>query len=166
VGGLAVAPGLADLIIFPLYVVMMLISSAQWIERAMDRLFHPRIRRLLATLWAFAWIGVAFLLLLPMPIEAPDRSDLVVHFLLFGGMAFAAIGFSRRVGQLGGLALLTITASIALEFAQKLVPYRTFDLTDAAANALGATFGFALAVLVLALWLRPADPEFATGEGA
>ena len=43
------------------------------------------------------------------------------------------------------------------------MPYRTFDLTDAAANALGATSGFALALVVLLLWIRPADPARARG---
>jgi hypothetical protein len=130
----------------------------------MDRSYAARLRPLLAALWAVAWVGVAVLLLLPMPVSGPGRSDLLVHFLLFGGMAFAAIGFSRRAGQLAGLALLTIVGGTALEFAQKLVAYRSFDLTDAAANALGATSGFGLAVIVLALWLRPAESPLAADE--
>ena len=35
---------------------------------------------------------------------------------------------------------------------------RTFDPTDAWVNALGASLGFALALVVLLLWIRPADP--------
>ena len=107
----------------------------------MHRSFHAKIRPLLAALWAIAWVGVAALLLLPVPVSTPDRSDLLVHFLLFAGMAFAAVGFSRRRGQLAGLAVLTIVGGTALEFAQQLVAYRSFDLTDAAANVLGATVG-------------------------
>jgi VanZ family protein len=132
----------------------------------MDRSIQARIRPLLAASWAIAWVGVAALLLLPVPVASPGRSDLLVHFGLFAGMAFAAIAFSRRAGQLAGLALLTIIGGTALEFAQKLVAYRSFDLTDAAANALGATSGFALAVIVLALWLRPGGPGRATDEPA
>lgn len=136
--------------------------SAPLSERAMHRWSHAKIRPLLAALWALAWVGVAALLLLPMPVAAPDRSDLLVHFLLFAGMAFATIGFTRRAGHLAALALLTIACGTALEIAQQLVAYRTFDLTDAAANLLGATSGYALALIVLVLWLRPADPKLAT----
>ena len=123
----------------------------------MARLFDPRNRRMFAALWALAWLGVAALLLSPLPVAPPSRFDLVAHFVIFGGMAFAAVGFSRRAGQLAGLTLVTIAGATALEFAQQLVPYRTFDLVDAAVNALGATFGFALALTVLLLWIRPAD---------
>ena len=73
-------------------------------------------------------------------------------------MAFAAVSFSHRTGQLSGLALLTIAGGTALEFAQRLTPWRTFDLLDAAANTLGATSGYAIALIVLLLWIRPADP--------
>ena len=130
----------------------------------MHRSFAAKMRPLLAALWAAAWLGVAALLLLPMPVAAPDRSDLVAHFLLFAGMAFGAIGFSRRARQLAGLALLTIAGGTALELAQQLVAYRSFDPVDAAANVLGAMSGYALAVIVLVLWLRPAEPELAADD--
>ena len=77
------------------------------------------------------------------------RTDLVAHFLLFGAMAFGAVGFSRRPGQLACLALATVALGAALEFAQKLVPYRTFDVIDAVANGVGALAGYAAALLVL-----------------
>ena len=138
--------------------------SAPLTERAMHRLFHGKIRPLLAALWGLAWVGVAALLLLPVPVAPPARSDLLVHFLLFAGMAFATVGFTRRPGHLARLALLTIVCGTALELAQRLVAYRSFDLTDAAANVLGAASGYALAAVVLALWLRPAEPGFATND--
>ena len=124
----------------------------------MARLFDPRTRRILAVLWGLAWLGVAAALLSPLPAAGPAHSDLVAHFLLFGGMAFATVSFSHRAGQLTGLTLATVAGATALELAQELVPYRTFDLIDAAANALGASSGFALALIVLLLWIRPADP--------
>ncbi|HUH03981.1 MAG TPA: VanZ family protein [Kofleriaceae bacterium] len=127
----------------------------------MHRSFDAKIRPLLAGLWAAAWVGVAALLLLPMPVSTPDRGDLLLHFLLFAGMAFGAIGFCRRASQLAGLALLTIVCGTVLELAQQLVAYRSFDLADAAANVLGAISGYALAMIVLVLWLRPAAAELA-----
>ena len=130
----------------------------------MHRSVAARSRPLLAAVWAAAWVGVAALLLLPMPAAAPDRSDLLAHFLLFAGMAFGAIGFCRRASQLAGLALLTNVSATALELAQQLVAYRSFDLADAAANVLGAMSGYALAVIVLVLWLRPAEAELAADD--
>jgi VanZ family protein len=126
----------------------------------MDRLFQPKIRRTLAALWAVGWLVVAALLLLPIPGGVPDGADKVVHFLIFGGMAFGAVSFSHRAGQLAGLALLTIAGGTALEFAQRLTTWRTFDLNDAAANTLGATSGYLVALIVLMFWIRRADPTY------
>jgi VanZ family protein len=132
----------------------------------MARLFDPRTRRTFAALWGLAWLGVAVLLLSPLPAAGPKHSDLVAHFLLFGGMAFAGVSFSHRIGQLAGLTLATIAGGIALEFAQQLVPFRTFDLIDATANAIGAASGYGLALVVLLLWIRPADPSLQAGRPA
>jgi hypothetical protein len=124
-----------------------------------ERLFEPAFRRSFAALWAAAWLIVIVLLLMPVPGGVPEGADKVVHFLIFAGLAFGAVSFSHRAGQLSGLALLTIAGGTALEFAQRLTPWRTFDLTDAAANALGATSGYALALIVLWHWVQPADPS-------
>jgi VanZ family protein len=124
----------------------------------MDRLFEAKTRRTLAGLWSAAWLLVAVLLLIPIPGGVPEGTDKVVHFLIFASLAFGAVGFSHRASQLAGLALLTVAGGTALEFAQRLTPWRTFDLADAAANALGATSGFALALVVLFLWLRSRRP--------
>jgi VanZ family protein len=124
----------------------------------MDRLFQPSTRRTFAALWAVGWLGVAALLLLPLPVSAPDGTDKLAHFLIFGGLAFAALSFSQRAGPLAGFALLTIAGGTALEFAQRLTTWRTFDLSDIAANAVGATSGYALALIILLYWIRPADP--------
>ena len=123
----------------------------------MDRLFLPRTRLMFGALWAIAWLVVTVLMLMPVPGGVPEGTDKVVHFLLFAGMAFGALSFSQRAGQLAGLGLLTIAGGTGLEFAQRLVDYRTFDLVDAVANALGASSGYAVALTVLLLWLRPAE---------
>ncbi len=129
-------------------------------ERWLDRLYQSKTRLTLAGLWAAAWVVVAALLLLPIPGGVPEGADKVAHFLMFGSLAFAAVGFSHRAGQLAGLALVTIAGGTALEYAQRLTSYRTFDLADAAANTLGATSGYAVALIVLLLWIRPADPAY------
>ena len=117
-------------------------------------------------LWTLAWLGVVALLLSPVSAAGPTHADLVAHFVLFGGMAFGAVSFSHRPGQLAALALVIVAGGTALEFAQRLLPYRSFDLTDAATNALGATTGYGLAVVVLLLWIRPADPTLRPSRAA
>jgi hypothetical protein len=127
----------------------------------MERLLFDRRGQLVCVgLWGAAWLGVAAALLLPAAVAGPNRADLVAHFLLFGAMAFGAVGFSRRPGQLACLALVTVALGAALEFAQKLVPYRTFDVIDAVANGMGALAGYAAALLVLYYVIRPAAPRY------
>lgn len=127
----------------------------------MERLlFDHRAKRVCAALWGAAWLGVAAALLLPVNVPAPEGSDLVAHFLLFGAMAFGAVGFSRQPGQLACLALATIAIGTALEFAQGLVPYRTFAPSDAVANGVGALAGYAAALCVLFYVIRPAAPRY------
>lgn len=123
-------------------------------------LFDRRAIRLCAVLWVAAWLGVAAVLLLPLGVPTPGRGDLLGHFLLFGAMAFGAVGFARQPGQLVGLALVTIAGGTALEFGQGLVPYRTFDALDLAANGAGALAGYAAALLVLWYVIRPAAPRY------
>jgi hypothetical protein len=127
----------------------------------MERLlFDRRAKLVCAAVWAAAWLGVAAALLLPLGVSAPGRSDLVAHFVLFGAMAFGAVGFSRRAGQLACLALATIALGAALEFAQHLVPYRSSEPLDAVANCMGALAGYGAALLVLYLVIRPAEPRY------
>lgn len=123
-------------------------------------LFDRRAKRLFAGLWGAAWIGVAAALLLPLGIPAPAGSDRVAHFLVFGTMAAGAVSFSRHPGQLASLALLTVALGTALEFAQRLVPYRTFEPLDAVANGAGALTGYVAALLVLYFVIRPAEPKY------
>jgi VanZ family protein len=122
----------------------------------MQRLLDPRMRSILFGLWCVAWLVVAVLLLMPLR-DPPgfSHADLIAHFLLFGALAFGAVGFSRRGAELTLLAVATVAGGVALEFAQGLVPSRTFDILDMGANTLGAMVGYAGALSVLLLLIRP-----------
>jgi len=123
----------------------------------MQLLFDRRVRATLFGLWCLAWLIIAALLLAPL--RSPSSltyGDLIGHFLCFGLLAFGTVGFSHRGVELTLLAALTIVGGVALEFAQGLVPYRTFDVLDMAANTLGAMVGYGAAMAVLLLVIRPA----------
>jgi VanZ family protein len=122
-------------------------------------LFHrPQVRRLCFLLWGVAWVVVAILMLTPINAPAPPGADLFAHVVLFGVMAFGAVTFCHHVGGLLLLALITVAAGSGLELAQGLVPYRSFDLLDMLADAIGAGFGCAAALIVLYLAIRPTAP--------
>jgi glycopeptide antibiotics resistance protein len=126
----------------------------------MQLLFDPRTKKILFGLWCLAWPIIALLLLAPLsnPIEM-SYSDLIAHFLIFACLAFTTVGFSHRGTELTLLAGATVAGGVALEFAQGLVPYRTFDILDMGANALGTMVGYAGALTVLLLVIRPAAEE-------
>ncbi|HVX65453.1 MAG TPA: VanZ family protein [Bryobacteraceae bacterium] len=75
-----------------------------------------------------------------------EISDKVMHFSAYVLLAFIpCFGFPLGTGL--SLSALLIALGVALEFAQKLVPGRSFDLKDALANALGVALGAVLGVL-------------------
>jgi VanZ family protein len=123
----------------------------------MQLLFDPRVKKALFGLWCLAWLIIAVLLLAPL--SSPlgmSLSDLIAHFLVFAWLGFATVGFSHRGTELTMLAAVTIAGGVALEFAQGLVPQRTFDILDMGANTLGAMVGYAGALTILLLVIRPA----------
>jgi VanZ family protein len=130
----------------------------------MQLLFDRRIKRTLFGLWCLAWLFTAVLLLAPLtsPIRV-SYADLIAHFLVFACLAFGTVGFSHRGSELTLLAAATIAGGVALEIAQGLVPYRTFDILDMAANTLGAMVGYAGGLSVLLLVIRPAAEARAKG---
>jgi VanZ family protein len=116
----------------------------------MKLLSRPNVRIALFIMWCLAWPGIAAALLMPLPGPVMN-ANLLAHFGVFGGMAAGVLCFARTTLQVLSLAFLTSAGSIALEFGQLLVPYRTFDLIDIAANLLGVTIGTTIALVALRL---------------
>jgi hypothetical protein len=128
-------------------------------------LFDRRAKRVCAGLWGVGWLGVAALMLLPLGVAGgPEGGDLIAHFLVFGAMALAAVGFSRSPGQLAWLASLTVALGVGFEYAQSFLPYRSAAIDDAIADALGGLVGYVLALLVLYFVIRPTEPRLAAAR--
>lgn len=79
-------------------------------------------------------------------IAATHINDKALHFGAYAVLAFLPVfGFGRRRGIL--LALSMVALGMALEFAQRLVPFRSFEVADMMANALGVSTGIVLALV-------------------
>lgn len=117
-------------------------------------LHNSRFRLSTCIGWCLCWPVIAILLLQPLPFRLIARSDLLGHFLLFGLMTLSIVAFARTKAQIVALSALSIAYGIALEFGQAYVPNRTFDVADAAANAIGGIVGCVLALILLERWIH------------
>ena len=114
----------------------------------------PRTRAVLI-LWALAVAFVVVGSLLPGPVltrihfSAVAPNDKVVHFVGYTVLALFPVAFLELLGMGLALAASMVPMGILLEFLQKLVPGRSFEIGDMLANSFGVATG-----IVLAMWLR------------
>jgi VanZ family protein len=103
---------------------------------------HRRIWLLLG--WGMV-VSVTVLSLIPVNVDLGENRDKLAHFVAYGSMAFwFAMLFQGRARQLG-IALALAAMGVGIEFLQGLTDYRTFEVADMIANALGAGLGWGLA---------------------
>ena len=88
--------------------------------------------------------GVVVLSLIPVEMDI-GSGDKLAHFLAYGSLSlwFGMI-FAGRSRQLG-IAVAFAALGALLEFLQGLTDYRTFEIADMVANAIGAAIGWGLA---------------------
>lgn len=103
---------------------------------------HRRIWLLLG--WGMVF-SVAVLSLIPVEADLGEGRDKVAHFVAYGSLSFwFALLFEGRARQLG-IAIAFAAMGVAIEFLQGLTDYRSFEVADMVANAIGAALGWALA---------------------
>jgi VanZ family protein len=118
-------------------------------------LLDERAKRLLFRLWCAGWLVVLVVSLRPLqhlPFGVPDK---LAHLATYAAMSAGLAGFchdARAVLRWAGLAALI---GGAVELGQRLVPMRTPELGDFLANTAGVGLGAVLALLWLALVIRP-----------
>ena len=92
-----------------------------------------------------------------MLLTSADVSDKVMHF-----SAYAVLALVPAIGLQFSIAIPCIVANelvgVGLEFAQLLVPDRSCDLYDAAANTAGVLVGTALAIVIRSRIVRVEQP--------
>jgi len=117
----------------------------------------PR-RALLVGGWIYA-AAIVWLSLTPSPPELNiEGSDKLGHFIAYGVLMFWFGVLYRSARARIGWALFCLALGVALEFAQRATGYRSFELADMAADALGVLAG-ALAALSLPRAAPAAEKE-------
>ncbi len=96
-----------------------------------------------ATGWALALVIVWFSLTPSPPRIDVDQGDKLGHFAGYGTLMFWFCLLYARRGARIGYAALWIGMGIGLEFAQGQLGYRTYEVYDMYANALGVLIGWA-----------------------
>ncbi len=87
-----------------------------------------------------------------MPFGASDK---LLHFATYAAMAAAVAGFCHGARGVLGWAALAAVLGGAVELGQRFVPTRSADLGDFLANLGGVGSGALLALLWLAVVVRP-----------
>ena len=132
------------------------VKKRQWINRIKNLFSGKRIRY-----WAIAYFAM-LLLSMWMPlgkIPIPDnlilglRPDHLFHASIYCFCAFFLAKLCCSHTSRGIIANISIWAgsiaiSLITEFGQKLLPYRSFDINDLIANAIGVTLGWIVLLIV------------------
>ncbi len=89
--------------------------------------------------------AVVVLSLIPLDVDLVENEDKLAHFVAYGSLAFWFGILIEGRGRQIGVALGFAAMGVAVEFLQGLTDYRTFEIADMIANAIGAAFGWGLA---------------------
>jgi VanZ family protein len=101
-------------------------------------------------LWyAIGWMLVLAVVVLSLIPTAPDigtDNDKANHFLAYGTLMFWFGMLAPRRRIQAGWALGFVAMGVALEYVQGMTEYRTFEVADMAADAIGVLIGWGLAL--------------------
>ena len=89
--------------------------------------------------------AVVVLSLIPVSVDLGDDRDKLAHFAAYGGLSFwFGILYAGR-GRQFGIAVAFAAMGVLMEFLQGLTDYRSLEIADMIANAVGAALGWGLA---------------------
>lgn len=112
-------------------------------------------RTIFLSIWLAGWLALASLMLTPPPAQlVPDVSDKLLHFAAYLAMTSFGLSFCRTQAAIAATAAITILLGSTLEYLQRLVPGRSFDPADLAANGAGTLAGYLLAASLLLVAAR------------
>jgi len=124
-----------------------------------------RLRRIWLLLGLGMVAGVVVLSLIPVEVDLGEDRDKLAHFLAYGGLSFwFGMIFGGRGSQLG-IAVAFAAMGVVLEFLQGLTEYRSFEVADMVANAVGSGLGWCLLQTPLKFALTLAERWIAAAAG-
>jgi VanZ family protein len=120
------------------------------VPRLLDTFFvspmpvHPTaIRRVWRAIGFGLVMLVIWLSLTPHPIEIPvEQGDKLGHIAAYATLMFWFAQLDTRHRMRVAYAIGFVTLGVALEVAQRLTDYRTFEVADMGADAVGVLFGW------------------------
>ena len=99
---------------------------------------------------AIGWAMIAVILWLSLTPQPPqvdfEHSDKVGHFLAYGGLMYWFCQIYRTSRARLACAAAFIAMGIAIEFVQRWTGYRSFEVYDMVADAIGVLLGWAVAL--------------------
>ena len=99
---------------------------------------------------AIGWTLIGIILWLSLTPQPPqvdfEQSDKVGHFLAYGGLMFWFCQLYPRTRTRAAYAAGFIALGIAIEFLQRATGYRSFEVMDMVADAIGVLLGWAAAL--------------------
>jgi hypothetical protein len=105
-----------------------------------------RFHRLWMTIGAVLIGVVVYLSLTPNPVEVPvAQGDKLGHGLAYATLMYWFAQIHRAANLRSVYAISFVAMGIGLEFLQDLTDFRTFDVADMVADALGVGIGWAAA---------------------
>jgi VanZ family protein len=114
------------------------------------------LRRKVLIALGWAWVAaIVWLSLTPSPPKVDfEQSDKLGHFLAYGSlMLWFCLLYAEPKARIG-YAFGFIAMGVGLEFIQGMLGYRTYEVFDMLANAIGVLLGWAAAMLVPRIRVR------------
>jgi VanZ family protein len=118
------------------------------------------LRRLFVAVgWALVGV-ILWLSLTPQPPQVDfQQSDKVGHFIAYGGLMFWFCQLYRGARTRLAYAAGFIAMGIAIEFLQRATGYRSFEVMDMVADAIGVALGWAAALALPNFLKSGSDPN-------
>ena len=103
-----------------------------------------RFRRLWLVIgWAMV-VSVLVLSLIPLSVDLSEGKDKVSHFIAYGSLMFWFGLLYRGLRRETIVAIGFVAMGITVEYLQGMTGYRSFDVNDMVANAIGVAMGWAV----------------------